>query len=236
MASFQVSKEQLLAAQKTGTVTSSLSLEVSQVNLTGDDTKLAPSFRSSLSSHQKIQELGPSGNPISRFSQVIVAAVTKWGVEMPQSDDELFEVEGKGSSISGARKMLHTNGLKFLDRAAFITRDSNNEEQRDYNQCLALARVILRVLDALVSRIKKGSKGLTETKDSKGLKELQRMEIGLVIAVTAMILPGIVENYQRKYVKVFMSVGEPEFFNDHAPDGLESFGSALHMTSISRRN
>ncbi|KAL3499852.1 hypothetical protein ACH5RR_038945 [Cinchona calisaya] len=274
----------------------------------------------------------PSGNPISRCSQVIVAAVRKWRLETPQSDDELFEVEGKGSFKTGARKMLHTHGFKFLDRAAFITsRDFNDEKQRDYNQwrlcpitqveevkcilrllpiwlctiiysvvftqmasifveqgaamkttilnftippasmssfdILSVAVIIFfyrRVLDPFVSRIKKrGSKG-TEAKDSKGLTELQRMGIGLVIAVMAMLLAGIVENYRRKYAnkdctncegssslsifwqvpqyaligasEVFMYVGQLEFFNDQAPDGLKTFGSALCMTSISLGN
>ena len=36
--------------------------------------------------------------------------------------------------------------------------------------------------------------------------------------------------------EVFMYVGQLEFFNAQAPDGLKSFGSALCMTSISLGN
>ncbi|XP_071918562.1 protein NRT1/ PTR FAMILY 7.3-like [Coffea arabica] len=274
----------------------------------------------------------PCGNPISRFTQVIVAAIRNWRVEGPQSDYELFEVEGKESSVTGSRKMLHTHGFKFLDRAAFIASRDFNEKQGYYNRwhlcpisqveevkcilrllpiwlctiiysvvftqmasifveqgaamktkvwnfeippasmssfdILSVAVVIFfyrRVLDPIVSRIKKsGAKDLTETKDSKGLTELQRMGIGFVIAVMAMLSAGIVENYRRKYARidctncegssslsivwqvpqyaligaseVFMYVGQLEFFNDQAPDGLKSFGSALCMTSISLGN
>lgn len=113
-----------------------------------------------------------------------------------------------------------------------------------------------RVLDPLVGRIKKSG--------SKGLTELQRMGIGLVIAVMAMVSAGIVECYRLKYAKkdgthrdgssslsilwqipqyafigaseVFMYVGQLEFFNAQTPDGLKSFGSALCMTSISLGN
>jgi peptide/histidine transporter 3/4 len=114
-----------------------------------------------------------------------------------------------------------------------------------------------RVLDPLVGRIKKS--------DSKGITELQRMGIGLVIAVMAMVSAGIVECYRLKYAKkhcqagcdgssslsilwqipqyafigaseVFMYVGQLEFFNAQTPDGLKSFGSALCMTSISLGN
>lgn len=113
-----------------------------------------------------------------------------------------------------------------------------------------------RVLDPLVGRLKK--------KGSKGLSELQRMGIGLVIAILAMVSAGTVEYYRLKYAvkdcrhcegasslsifwqvpqyafigasEVFMYVGQLEFFNAEAPDGLKSFGSALCMTSISLGN
>lgn len=107
-----------------------------------------------------------------------------------------------------------------------------------------------RVIDPLVGKLKK-------TK-SKGLTELQRMGIGLVIAVMAMVSAGIVECYRLKYAKhgtsslsifwqvpqyalvgaseVFMYVGQLEFFNAQTPEGLKSFGSALCMTSISLGN
>lgn len=112
-----------------------------------------------------------------------------------------------------------------------------------------------RVLDPVVRRVRKNEKGLTE---------LQRMGIGLVIAIIAMISAGIVECYRLKYAQkdckhcqgssslsifwqvpqyaligaseVFMYVGQLEFFNAQAPDGLKSFGSALCMTSISLGN
>ena len=113
-----------------------------------------------------------------------------------------------------------------------------------------------RVLDPFVGKLKKSS--------SKGLTELQRMGVGLIIAVMAMVSAGIVECYRLKYAQadcthcegssslsifwqvpqyaligaseVFMYVGQLEFFNAQAPDGLKSFGSALCMTSISLGN
>lgn len=113
-----------------------------------------------------------------------------------------------------------------------------------------------RVLDPLAGKLRKSG--------SKGLTELQRMGIGLIIAVMAMVSAGIVECYRLKYAKsdcthcegssslsifwqvpqyafigaseVFMYVGQLEFFNAQTPDGLKSFGSALCMTSISLGN
>ncbi|KAJ0559334.1 putative proton-dependent oligopeptide transporter family, MFS transporter superfamily [Helianthus annuus] len=113
-----------------------------------------------------------------------------------------------------------------------------------------------RVITPLVLMFKK--------KDSKGLTELQRMGIGLIIAILSMVSAGIVECFRLKYAnqdcphcdassslsifwqvpqyafvgasEVFMYVGQLEFFNAQAPDALKSFGSALCMTSISLGN
>lgn len=266
----------------------------------------------------------PSGNPLSRFSQVIVAAVKKWRVEVTSNAKDLYTVAGNESSTNGNRRILHTHGFKFLDKAAFIS----SRDFVDQNQCirnpwrlcpitqveevkcilrllpiwlctiiysvvftqmaslfveqgavmkttisnfrippasmssfdiLSVALFIFlyrRILDPLVGRIKKS--------DSKGFTELQRMGIGLVIAVMAMVSAGIVECYRLKYAikdcktcdgssslsifwqipqyafigasEVFMYVGQLEFFNAQTPDGLKSFGSALCMTSISLGN
>ncbi|KAM7491111.1 hypothetical protein LguiA_034032 [Lonicera macranthoides] len=266
----------------------------------------------------------PNGNPLARFCQVLVASVKKWRLEVPLSEENLYEEDGKESSANGCRKILHTHEFKFLDRAAYITsRDLDNQMQSIQDPwrlcpisqveevkcilrllpiwlCTILYSVVFtqmaslfveqgaamkskilkfqippasmssfdilsvaafiflyrRVISPLVSRIRNtGSKGLTE---------LQRMGIGLVIAVMAMVSAGIVECYRLKYAhtdckhcngssslsifwqvpqyaligasEVFMYVGQLEFFNAQAPDRLKSFGSALCMTSISLGN
>ncbi|XP_030471142.1 protein NRT1/ PTR FAMILY 7.3 [Syzygium oleosum] len=272
----------------------------------------------------KYRHFKPSGNPISRFSQVIVAASKKWRVEMTPGEDDLYEADGMDCSDSSSRKILHTHGFKFLDRAAYITsRDLEDQKQGRYNKwrlcpitqveevkcvlrllpiwlCTIIYSVVFtqmaslfveqgaamkttvshfrippasmssfdivsvavfiflyrRVIDPLVGRIRKTH--------SRGLTELQRMGIGLVIGFLAMVAAGIVECYRLKYARkdctrcegsstlsilwqvpqyaligaseVFMYVGQLEFFNAQAPDGLKSFGSALCMTSISLGN
>ncbi|KAJ9702999.1 hypothetical protein PVL29_004665 [Vitis rotundifolia] len=78
------------------------------------------------------------------------------------------------------------------------------------------------------------------------------MGTGLIIAIIAMIVVGIVECYRLMYTRkdctnvpqyalirgseMFMYVGQLEFFNAQVPDGLKSLGSALCMTSISLGN
>nr|XP_043624495.1 protein NRT1/ PTR FAMILY 7.1-like [Erigeron canadensis] len=94
----------------------------------------------------------------------------------------------------------------------------------------------------------------------KGLTELQRMGVGLVIGLFAMIAAGLTEVERLKHAipekhsstmsifwqvpqyvlvgasEVFMYVGQLEFFNSQAPDGIKSFGSSLCMASISLGN
>uniref|UniRef100_A0A2N9J099 Uncharacterized protein n=1 Tax=Fagus sylvatica TaxID=28930 RepID=A0A2N9J099_FAGSY len=265
----------------------------------------------------------PKGNPLSRFSQVLVAATRKLKVEMMPSGEDLFELEGNKCSENGDRKILHTQGFKFLDRAAVITQKEFNQMDKDTHNpwhlctvtqveevkcilrllpiwlCTILYSVVFtqmaslfveqgaamkttissfhippasmssfdilsvaafifiyrRVLDPLVA---------LRMNNAKGLTELQRMGIGLVIAILAMVAAGVVECFRLNNAKtdcpncegssslsifwqipqyvligaseVFMYVGQLEFFNGQAPDGLKSFGSALCMTSISLGN
>ncbi|XP_027351415.1 protein NRT1/ PTR FAMILY 7.3-like [Abrus precatorius] len=262
----------------------------------------------------------PSGNPIPRFCQVFVAAIRKWNIKVSPSDEKFYEVEE--CSTNDGRRMLHTEGFRFLDKAAFITsKDFNTMEGNKCNPwCLATVtqveevKCILRLLpiwlctilysvvfaqmaslfveqgDAMDTRISTfhippASMSsfdilsvavfifiyrrvldplVARTMKSKGLTELQRMGIGLVLAIVAMVSAGLVEQFRLKnaiedcnncegssslsifwqvpqYVlvgasEVFMYVGQLEFFNGQAPDGLKSFGSALCMTSISLGN
>ncbi|KAL9297189.1 hypothetical protein ACSQ67_023085 [Phaseolus vulgaris] len=104
---------------------------------------------------------------------------------------------------------------------------------------------------------------VAKTMKSK-LTELQRMGVGLVLAIMAMVSAGTVEKFRLRYAikdcdkcdgssslsifwqvpqyvltgasEVFMYVPQLEFFNGQAPEGLKSFGSALCMTSISLGN
>lgn len=266
----------------------------------------------------------PKGNPFARFCQVLIAASRKWKNDVPSNDAELYEVRGSDLADNGARKILHTHGFKFLDRAAVMTeKDETVEEKTSSSRnpwrlcsvtqveevkcilrllpiwlCTILYSVVFtqmtslfveqgaamkttvagfhippasmssfdilsvasfifiyrRIIDPAVSKFRK----------SGGLTELERMGIGLVIAVVAIASAGGVEHLRLRYAEeecpscegsssvsifwqvpqyvligaseVFMYVGQLEFFNGQAPDGLKSFGSALSMTSISLGN
>ncbi|OVA19531.1 Proton-dependent oligopeptide transporter family [Macleaya cordata] len=77
-----------------------------------------------LSGTLRYRHFKPSGNPLSRFSQVIVASIKKMKLEVPSNGDGLYELHGSASTTNvGERKILHTDDFKFLDRAAIITSD-----------------------------------------------------------------------------------------------------------------
>ncbi|KAL6906259.1 hypothetical protein ACP4OV_003860 [Aristida adscensionis] len=63
----------------------------------------------------------PGGSALTRICQVVVAATHKINVEVPSDSSLLYEMPGKESAIAGSRKLMHTDGLKFLDRAATVT-------------------------------------------------------------------------------------------------------------------
>ncbi|MCD7451916.1 hypothetical protein HAX54_014105 [Datura stramonium] len=208
-----------------------------------------------------------SGNPITRFSQ---------------------------------RKMLHTAGFRFLDRAALITsKEHDNEKQSNRNpwslcpvskveevKCILrllpiwlctivysvvftqMASIFVEQGDAMKTtmgkfRIPAAIKKFKKSKgEAQGITQLQRMGIGLVIAVMAMLSAAIIECYRLKYARkdctrcegssslsilwqipqyslvgaseVFMYVGQLEFFRQ-APDGLKSRKCTVHDIDITRK-
>ncbi|TKW41244.1 hypothetical protein SEVIR_1G301800v4 [Setaria viridis] len=259
----------------------------------------------------------PSGNPLTRIAQVLVAASRKWRAEVPRGE-LLHEVEGEDPKVSGIRRILHSDELRFFDRAATVTEEerSTPETMEDPWRLCTVTQVeevkcILRMLPIWLCtivysvvftqmaslfveqgatmnttigsfRIPAASMSLFDilsvlvfiavyrralvpamarvSGNPRGLTELQRMGVGLVIGMAAMVVAGVVEVERLRRVaapdqpsslsvlwqvpqyaligasEVFMYVGQLEFFNGQAPDGVKSFGSALCMASISLGN
>ncbi|KAK4741308.1 hypothetical protein SAY87_024896 [Trapa incisa] len=74
----------------------------------------------------------PAGNPFSRFSQVIVASVRKMKLEVPEDGGLLYEpLVGGREEGNTPRKIHHTDGFKFLDRAAIITEEDRKSIQTE---------------------------------------------------------------------------------------------------------
>lgn len=65
-----------------------------------------------LSGTLRYRRFTPCGNPISRFSQVIVASLRKLNQKLPSNGEELYEVHLKERETNGVRRILHSNGVK----------------------------------------------------------------------------------------------------------------------------
>ncbi|KAL6867536.1 hypothetical protein ACP4OV_015560 [Aristida adscensionis] len=63
----------------------------------------------------------PGGSPIARVCQVIVAATSNLNKDLPCDRSLLYEIPGQVSAIEGSRKLEHTTGLEFFDKAAIVT-------------------------------------------------------------------------------------------------------------------
>ncbi|XP_071692099.1 protein NRT1/ PTR FAMILY 8.3-like [Rutidosis leptorrhynchoides] len=60
----------------------------------------------------------PGGSPITRMCQVVVASFRNRNLQVPIDSSLLYETPDKVSAIKGSRKLIHTDELKFLDKAA----------------------------------------------------------------------------------------------------------------------
>ncbi|KAK4360278.1 hypothetical protein RND71_019230 [Anisodus tanguticus] len=63
----------------------------------------------------------PGGSPLTRMCQVLVAAFHKWNLSVPDDSTVLYETPDKSSAIEGSRKLLHTDELRCLDKAAVVS-------------------------------------------------------------------------------------------------------------------
>ncbi|KAJ0683191.1 putative proton-dependent oligopeptide transporter family, PTR2 family proton/oligopeptide symporter [Helianthus annuus] len=81
----------------------------------------------------------PGGSPITRMCQVLVASFHKRNMPVPDDSSLLFETPDKLSAIGGSRKILHTDELKFLDKAAVVS--STEHENGNYSNSWKLCTV-----------------------------------------------------------------------------------------------
>ncbi|KAL7586372.1 hypothetical protein Lser_V15G38618 [Lactuca serriola] len=67
------------------------------------------------------QNIKPQGSPFVRLAQVIVAATKKWKTVVPLDDNLLYQNKELDASISKDGRLVHTNQLKWFDKAAIVT-------------------------------------------------------------------------------------------------------------------
>ncbi|KAG2276453.1 hypothetical protein Bca52824_059008 [Brassica carinata] len=105
----------------------------------------------------------PGGSPVTRVSQVLVAAYRKMSLKFDEEDHTLlFETQDKNSTIPGSRKIEHTYGYKkisCLDKAAVITEHdvTNGVSPNPWKLCTVTqveeVKILLRMFPIWVSGI-----------------------------------------------------------------------------------
>uniref|UniRef100_A0ACD5TFP5 Uncharacterized protein n=1 Tax=Avena sativa TaxID=4498 RepID=A0ACD5TFP5_AVESA len=102
----------------------------------------------------------PGGSALTRTCQVAVAAIRKVHVNLPVDGHLLYETPGKESAIAGSRKLMHTAGLTFFDRAAAVTtRDeiSSDDLPNPWRLCTVTQveelKILVRMMPVLATAI-----------------------------------------------------------------------------------
>ncbi|XP_020572706.1 protein NRT1/ PTR FAMILY 3.1-like [Phalaenopsis equestris] len=66
-------------------------------------------------------KLKPGGSPLTRLAQVVVAAVRKRKLVLPEESSDLYQNKEMDADLSTAGRLLHTDQFRCLDRAAIFT-------------------------------------------------------------------------------------------------------------------
>ncbi|XP_050239283.1 protein NRT1/ PTR FAMILY 5.2-like isoform X2 [Quercus robur] len=187
----------------------------------------------------------PTGSPFTRMSRVVVAAIRKWRVTIPNDIKELHELDLEEYAKKGKYRINSTPTMSFkippASLAGFVT-------------ISLLISVVL--YDRFFVRIMQ-----KWTKNPRGITLLQRMGIGLVIHILIMAVASLTERYRLSVAKehglvenggqvpltifillpqfvlmgtadAFLEVAKMEFFYDQAPESMKSLGTSYSMTTL----
>ncbi|KAL6642569.1 hypothetical protein ACP70R_020750 [Stipagrostis hirtigluma subsp. patula] len=66
-------------------------------------------------------------SPIMSIFQVVVAAVRKWKLQLPEDSSLLYELNSSPSEAEASHKIGHTNQFRFLDKAAIVSAPSDHK-------------------------------------------------------------------------------------------------------------
>ncbi|KAG2657343.1 hypothetical protein PVAP13_1KG209185, partial [Panicum virgatum] len=165
----------------------------------------------------------PGGSALTRICQVVVAATRKVNVDVPTNSSLLYEISGEESAIIGSRKLMHTDGLKFFDRAATITASeaaSLDGRTDPWKLCTLFFPLFVeqgQVMDNHIDRFRIPPASLMTfnclcililapaynrvlmpvvsriTGMKQGLSEMQRIGVGVVFAMLSMATAALIE-------------------------------------------
>ncbi|KAH6810050.1 Major facilitator superfamily protein [Perilla frutescens var. frutescens] len=81
------------------------------------------------------RKLDPAGSPFTRLVQVCAAAWKKRRLDKVDDDRLLYENEILDAAISVGGKLVHTQQMKFFDKAAIVTEDDDPKSPNPWKLC-----------------------------------------------------------------------------------------------------
>ncbi|KAF5176813.1 NRT1/ PTR FAMILY 5.2 [Thalictrum thalictroides] len=150
----------------------------------------------------------PTGSPFTRMSRVIVAAIRKWRIPVPNDPKELYELDSEEYAKNGKYRIDATPSLRFLNKAAVKTGSNDPWKLSSVTQ-VEETKQMIRMLPVLIATIVPSTmvaqvntlfvkQGTTL---NRGLKGFQIPPASLITFVTLSMLISVVL-YDRVFVKI----------------------------------
>ncbi|EOY07286.1 Peptide transporter 1 [Theobroma cacao] len=210
----------------------------------------------------------PGGSPLTRIFQVLVASFRKVRVEVPADKSLLYETADEESAVKGSRKLDHTKQLSQMG-TLFVLQGNTMDLHMGGSFEIPSASLSLFDTISVIFWVPVYDRFIVPlarkfTGHKNGFTQLQRIAIGLVISIFAMLAAGTLELVRLRQVKkhnyyelkhmpmsifwqvpqyfiigcaeVFTFIGQLEFFYKQAPDAMRRLCSALSLTTAALGN
>eukprot|EP01018_Ginkgo_biloba_P006618 Gb_10650 [translate_table: standard] len=196
----------------------------------------------------------PSGSPITRIAQVIVAAIRNRNIPLPSDVGLLYKDMDYAESLkSGQRHLSHTNNFQFLDKAAIV--QSVDENQRPtcpnpWKLCTVTqveeTKLVMRMVPIWLCCLIFGvtvAQGTTffikqgNTMD-RGMGPHFQIPPASIMAFSAISTLVSVAMYDRclfvliGVADVFTLVGLQEYFYNQVHESMRSLGIAFYLSAM----
>nr|POE46593.1 protein nrt1/ ptr family 5.2 [Quercus suber] len=168
----------------------------------------------------------PTGSPFTRMSRVIVAAIRKWRVTIPNDIKELYELDLEEYERKGKYRIDSTPTMSLLTKASVKTRSTNPWMLCTVTQ-VEETKQMLRMIPILVATFVPSTMvAQTNTlfvKQGLCKSGLKILEVSLSFKEW-FVLKGTAD--------AFLEVAKIEFFYDQAPESMKSLGTSYSLTTL----